>query len=290
MKPSVTGLAIIICTSLVLATSGARAHLSGPHEPLILALKRAESVVVVRADEETRRTAEGAETPVTRVTVVDGRRTPKRFVLAQGGAHVHRLRRGQSYLVPVKRSISGRLLVDFLSESPVHVDHADVKSTRLEALVRALRRGSAQPGGGIDVVDALRRGSVLFSRLAIERVSLAASGVDPVGAPLRSGWVAALAARAGDASLDVVARSEALQLSAGLDANATAEAMGEAALAWTPSALAHQATTLLERTGSAAAHRQLTRCAEGLVPGVTLETRARCRRAAERGPSRASAP
>jgi len=278
------GLAGLLWTLLVLPR--AEAHLSGPHEPLLLALQRAESVLVVRAERETRRTAEGAETPVTRLASLDGRAAPQRFVLTQVGAHVHRLRRGGTYLVPVKRSVSGRVLVDFSSEAPVSVAPDDVRSDDLRAAVRSVRssrRGSRGASAGLDVARALSNGHVVLARLAIERVSLVVTGVDSVSASQRSSWVGALATRASDPVLDPVARSEALQLSAGLDPGATADAVGDASLTWAPDTLAHQAAALLERAETAPAHQRLKRCADGQVPGVTTEMRARCKRAAERG-------
>ena len=277
--------------ALVFATlpvEAAWAHLSGPHEPLILALRRAESVVIVRAEVETRRTAEGAETPVERVAVLDGTRTPTRFVLAQSGAHVHRLRQGESYIVPVKRSVSGRLLVDFSSEAPVAVEPSEARW--LGPVIRGIRRGDARATRQLDVSDALRRGSPVSVRLAMERASLALSGVEPASGPVRSSWVRALAARAADAALDPVARSEAFQVATGLDALAVVAAVGEAALTWTPSALANQAVAFFERQGSDASRSHLRRCAQGLVSGVSSETRTRCQRVIDRGPAGASAP
>jgi hypothetical protein len=55
-------------------------------------------------------------------------------------------------------------------------------------------------------------------------------------------------------------------------------------------ALAHQAVAVFERQGSDASLSHLRRCAQGLVSGVSSETRTRCQRVIDRGPAGASAP
>ena len=196
---------VFVCGLLGLATlcalpTAANAHLTGPHEPIATALRRAPVGVLARADADARPTSEGTETPVRFLRRLWGRdagRVGKEappVLVAHSGPHAHRLRAGRTYLLPLSRSVSGRWLVQMSGETPIEVPDEDARS--LADLVALVGAGTAAGGTGAAgaqappplrgavVVDLLEHPSALGRRRKAGRGLDADTGVAVGGAPV----------------------------------------------------------------------------------------------------------
>ena len=292
---------VLVCGLLGLATlcalpTAANAHLTGPHEPIATALRRAPVGVLARADADARPTSEGTETPVRFLRRLWGRdagpvgKAAPPVLVAHSGPHAHRLRAGRTYLLPLSRSVSGRWLVQMNGETPIVVPEDDARALAgLLALVGAgtAAGGTGAPGAdappplrGAVVLDLLEHPSALGRRIAVEAMTQAAAGAYPVTSSDRASWVAALAKRAAASTRTLESRSEALQLLLLLDPTAAIRRLEPEAIRWRPPSLARQVVELAARAEPAVGRRVLESCAADRQ--VEESIRAACVRARER--------
>ncbi len=293
----------VVCAAWLLGAAAlcalptaANAHLTGPHEPVAAALRRAPFGVLARVDFDARPTSEGMETSVRFLRRLWGRdlgpvgaQAPG-VLVAHSGPHAHRLRAGRTYLLPLTRSVSGRWLVQLNAEAPIEVADSDTKALPgLMALIGAgaAVRGPAAPPSidsdplrGVVVLRLLEHPSALGRRIAVETLTQAAAGAHPVTASDRSSWVAALVERAEGSTRTLESRSEALQLLLLLDPTGAMDRLGARATRWRPPSLARQVVELASRAEPRVGRAALESCAADAE--VEESVRAACVRARER--------